>query len=69
MLHSFDVFQIDEHGRVIWRGFVESLPAARVTIQRLMQATPSDYLILDQNSGQRLVVPKAKSSNSVGINV
>ena len=58
MFPSFDVFQIDDHGRVVWRGFVESLLAARATIQQLMQADPGDYLILDQSSGQRLVVPR-----------
>jgi hypothetical protein len=61
MFPSFDVFQIDEHGRVVWKGFVESLLAARATIQNLMQASPSDYLILDQSSGQRIVVPKPPS--------
>jgi hypothetical protein len=58
MLPSFDVFQIDEQGRVVWQGFVESMLAARKTIQRLMLASPSDYLILDQSSGERLVVPR-----------
>lgn len=58
MFPSFDVFQIDEHGRVAWRGFVESVVAAKATIRRLMLASPSDYLILDQSSGDRLVVPR-----------
>jgi hypothetical protein len=57
MLRSFDVFEIDEDGGVLWRGFVESLLAARATIQKLMQASPSDYLILDQSSGKKFVVP------------
>ena len=57
MSRSFDVFEIDEHGEVLWRGFVESLLAARSEIQKLMQAAPSDYLILDQSSGEKIVVP------------
>jgi hypothetical protein len=59
MFPSFDVFQIDERGRVIWKGFVESVLAARMTIQELMQVSPSDYLILNQSSGERLVVPRS----------
>jgi|HubBroStandDraft_3_1064219.scaffolds.fasta_scaffold501369_1 hypothetical protein len=58
MFPSFDVFQIDDDGRVVWKGFVESVLAAKATIQKLMQACPSDYLILNQFSGERLVVPR-----------
>jgi len=64
MFPSFDVFQIDEHGRVVWRGFVESLLAARATVQKLMRANPGDYLILDQSSGERLVVPRDSGQGS-----
>ncbi|MFI5072960.1 MAG: hypothetical protein ACHP8A_18960 [Terriglobales bacterium] len=56
MSPSFDVFQIDDQDRVVWRGSAESLPAAKATIQKLMQASPSDYLILDESNGQRLIV-------------
>jgi hypothetical protein len=59
MFPSFDVFQIDDSGRVVWKGFVESVLAARATIQRLMQSSPSDYLILNQSNGERLVVPRS----------
>jgi DNA topoisomerase VI subunit B len=58
MFPSFDVFQIDGHGRVVWKGFVESVVVAKATIRRLMLVSPSDYLILDQSSGERLVVPR-----------
>jgi hypothetical protein len=61
MLNSFDVFQIDEDGRVVWKGFVESLLAAKATIQKLMNASPSDYVVVDQSSGKRLVVPRPSS--------
>jgi hypothetical protein len=61
MFPSFDVFQIDEDGRVVWKGFVESVLAAKATIRQLMLTTPSDYLILDQSSGGRLVVPRASN--------
>lgn len=60
MCPSFDVFQIDDHGRVVWKGFEENLLAAKATIQKLMQASPSDYLILNQVSGQKLVVPHSE---------
>jgi hypothetical protein len=59
MFPSFDVLQIDDHGRVVWKSFVESVLAARMTIQKLMQSSPIDYLILDQSSGERFVVPRS----------
>jgi hypothetical protein len=59
MFPSFDVFQINEHGRVVWKGFVESVVAAKATIRGLMLASPSDYLILDECSGERLFVLRA----------
>jgi hypothetical protein len=65
MSPSFDVLQIDDYGRVVWKGFAESLLAAKATIQKLMRASPSDYLILDQSSGQKLVVPRNADKTTV----
>lgn len=56
---SFDVFKLDSNGQVLWKGFGESLPAAKATTQKLMVASPGDYLIVDQATGKKVVVTRA----------
>jgi len=59
MFPSFDVFQLDSKGQVLWKGFGESFTAAKATTRKLMAASPGDYLIVDQSTGQKIVVPRA----------
>jgi hypothetical protein len=54
---SFDIFQVNKRGQVLWQGFAVSGKEANETVQKLMQTSPSDYLILDQSSGNKVVVP------------
>jgi hypothetical protein len=56
MFASFDVFKLDPSGRVLWEGFAENAAAAKAAIQKLMRTSPSDYLILDHTTGQRVVL-------------
>jgi hypothetical protein len=59
MVPSLDIFKIDPGGRLLWRGAVESLVAAKARIHRLALCSLSssgDYLILDQDTGQRVFV-------------
>jgi hypothetical protein len=59
MFHSLDIFKIDPGGRVHWRGAVESFVAAKARIQKLALSSlssPGEYLILDQDTGQRVLV-------------
>ena len=56
---SLDIFKIDPGGRVLWRGAVESFVAAKARIQKLALSSlssPGEYLILDQDTGQRVLV-------------
>ncbi len=59
MFPTFDVFQLDSKGQVLWKGFGESFTAAKATTHKLMVATPGDYLIVDQSTGQKVVVTRA----------
>jgi hypothetical protein len=56
MIPCFDIFRIDSDARVIWRGAAESLVVAEAKIQKLAASTPGEYLILDQDTGRRLIV-------------
>jgi hypothetical protein len=55
MFHPLDIFKTDVDGSVLWRGAVESVEVARARIQKLAQAAPGEYLILDQKTGQRVL--------------
>jgi hypothetical protein len=56
MFPSLDIFKIDSGGSVLWRGAVESFAAAKARIQKLALSSPGEYLILDQNTGNRIRV-------------
>jgi hypothetical protein len=58
MFPWFDVFKLDSSGQVLWKGFGESFMAAKATTQKLMVASPGDYLIVDQSSGQKTFVTR-----------
>jgi hypothetical protein len=56
MVPCFDIFKIDSDGNILWRGAAESLVIAKAKIRKLAASTPGEYLILDQNTGKRLIV-------------
>jgi hypothetical protein len=56
MSHSLDIFQADSDGRILWRGSADSLEAAKAWIQKLAASAPGEYLILDQHTGERVLV-------------
>jgi hypothetical protein len=56
VLPSLDIFKIDPGHGVLWRGAVKSLVAANARIQMLALSSPGEYLILDEDTGQRILV-------------
>jgi Protein of unknown function (DUF2934) len=56
MAPPLDIVRIDPDGRVLWCGAVESLVAAKARIQKLALSSPGEYLILDQDTGNRVLV-------------
>ena len=55
MLPSLDTFKIDPDGGVPWRGAVKSFAVAQARIQMLGLSSRGEYIILDEDTGQRLV--------------
>jgi hypothetical protein len=62
MFHPLDIFKTASDGGVLWRGAVASIEAAKARIQKLALSSPGEYLILDQNTGQRVLVTPDVSS-------
>jgi hypothetical protein len=56
MFHPLDIFKTDSDGSVLWRGSAETFTAAKAWIQKLAASAPGEYLILDQYTGQRVLV-------------
>ena len=56
MAPSLDIFRIDPGGRVLWCGAVKSFVAAKARIQMLAVSSPGEYLIVDEESGNRILV-------------
>jgi hypothetical protein len=59
VVFSHDIFQVDPSGGVLWNGAAENLSAAKAHIRKL---AAGEYLILDQNTQQRLrvTIPSAQ---------
>jgi len=66
MLPSLDIFKIDSDGGVLWRGAVKSFAVAQARIQMLGLSSPGEYIILDEDSGQRLLCIAGHVSAQVG---
>ena len=56
MTPSLDIFRIDPGGRVLWCGAVKGFVAAKARIQMLAVSSPGEYLILDEDTGNRILV-------------
>jgi hypothetical protein len=64
MCPSFDIFKVDPTGQVEWQRACESVAVAKTSIQKLVLVSPSDYLILDQTNGQRIIMPLSTSAQA-----
>jgi len=53
MFQPLDIFKTDSDGSVLWRGAAEDFGAAKRRIEELALSSPGEYLILDQQTGQR----------------
>jgi hypothetical protein len=53
---SFDIFQNEADGSVLWRGTAASLEEAKARVQELTESTPGRYIILSRQTGSKLIV-------------
>ena len=60
MLDPFDIFKIEENRSVSWSCATSDFDRAKShVIQVLAIATPADYLILNQRTGERTIIKAA----------
>jgi len=62
MTPSFDVFKIDTFGDVLWHCAQESYLKATAYIQGISLSSPGQYLILNQITGDRVMVGHGAST-------
>jgi hypothetical protein len=56
MFHPLDIFKTDADGSVLWRGSAKDFVSAKASINKLALSSPGEYLILDQHTGQRVLI-------------
>ena len=61
MAPYLDIFRIESNG-VLWFGAVTTVETAQDRIQKLAYSSPGSYLILNQTTGQRIVVTPASAA-------
>jgi hypothetical protein len=63
MIPYLDIFRI-ESGGVLWCGAVTTVETAQERIQKLADSSPGSYLILNQSTGQRIVVTPGSAAQN-----
>ena len=58
MLEPLDILFIKTDGTYLWKAAVESLDAAKSKIEQLATTVPGDYVIFNQNTGNKIVVKR-----------
>jgi len=57
MLEPFDIFKMEQNGSVRWVRAITDLERAKLCVQKVLAVTaPADYLILNQRSGERIII-------------
>jgi hypothetical protein len=64
MFYPLDIFKTESDGGVLWRGAAETVVAAKAFVKKLAASSPGEYLILDQHTGERVVVTRDTSTQA-----
>ena len=62
---AFDIFQVQDSG-VLWVGSALTLDEAQEHVRQLAELAPGEYLLLNQNTGNRLVI-KVDGGHGAGL--
>jgi hypothetical protein len=63
MVSSLDIFRI-ESGGVLWCGAVTTFERAQERIQKLAKSSHGSFLILNQTTGERMVVTPCRDAQN-----
>ena len=56
MTIPFDIFQSESNGSVLWLESAATLEDAKARIQQLALRSPGEYLLVNQDTGNKLVI-------------
>jgi hypothetical protein len=56
---SFDIFQVEEPGTLLWKGTAATLDDAKLKVRELAVLSPVDYVIANLRTGMRLTITAA----------
>jgi hypothetical protein len=56
MIAPFDIFEVETAGSVVWRGTAANMEEARARVRELAAASPGEYFILSQRTGNKITV-------------
>jgi hypothetical protein len=57
MLAPLDIFKRQEDGNYVWKAAAESLELAESTVQRLAITSPGEYMIFNQTTQNKTLIP------------
>jgi hypothetical protein len=67
MTVPFDIFRLETGGGVLWLGSAESLQNAKARVQEFGARPAVDYLILNQETGAKLIVRLDDADGCTGL--
>jgi hypothetical protein len=53
---SFDIFQLEPDGTVLWQGLAPTVEDAKALVKELQLRTPSQYMIVSLKTGSKLLI-------------
>ncbi len=54
MNSSFDIFQVEANGSVLWQGSAENMEQGKARVKELQMRAPAPYMIVSLKTGSRL---------------
>jgi hypothetical protein len=56
MSSSFDIFQLDLDGSVLWRGSAADIEEAKQRVRELQSTAPAQYMVVSLRTGSKLFI-------------
>jgi hypothetical protein len=56
MNSSFDIFQVEVGGSVLWQGLAASLEEANQRVKELQVRAPAQYMVISLRTGGKLLI-------------
>jgi hypothetical protein len=70
MLDPFDIFKMEQNGTVSWVRATSDFEHAKSYVNTVLAvATPADYLILNQRTGERSIIEAATEQRDRDLNI